>query len=125
MTDLAISIVAGSVALSIVAIAIVVLALALRDATAQLADARVNDATKAGTIAIRNAEIATLRNSLDTEAKRADALDDDLAKADQHPDPVGARDRVLASWRDARSNPTAPAGGTPGGMSTKPAAGSA
>lgn len=124
MTDTAISILAGSAALSIVAISIVVLALALRDASVQLADARVNDATKAGAIAIRDAEIATLRNSLDTETHRADALDDDLAKADEHPDPVGARDRVLASWRAARAGAPVAAGGAPGPVLAPTPAGS-
>lgn len=40
-----------------------------------------------------------LAANLKSEQERADALDDELAKSYDHPDPVGARERVLSKWQ--------------------------
>jgi len=61
----------------------------------ELARAKDTIARDAGTI-------QELAENLKREQERADALDDELAESYKSPDPVGARERVLQAWTDAR-----------------------
>lgn len=114
-----IAIVAGAGAVAI--IAVLVLAIQLRGAADRAADARVADATKAGQIAIDTATIATLRDSIATEKRRSDALDDALAQVAADGDIAGARARVLQRWAKAGADPTGTPGGDPHPVPTDPA----
>jgi uncharacterized membrane protein YccC len=106
------AIVGGGVALFVIVGAMFALAWAMRDAEHRAADARVNDATKAGQIAIKDKTIADLEQRAERAERHADALDKELDQVAQDGDAASARDRVLARWaRQARTNPDAPAGG--------------
>lgn len=78
------------------------------------ADARVNDATKAGRIAILEADLKTQTERGNTEERRADALDKELDQVAADGDVAGARDRVLARWkRQAGPDPVPTGNGDP------------
>lgn len=104
MTDLAVF--AGSGAIVTVAVAIGMLVLGLRasDAEKRCADALVDAANRKAQTAIDATTIASMRNELASEKARADVLDDELAKASANPDPAGAMERVLSSWRAAHAS---------------------
>jgi hypothetical protein len=79
-----------------------------------LGDARVNDATKAGRIAILEAEVKTQTARGDSEQRRADALDEELEAVALDGDAAGARGRVLARWKRKAGDDSVPtAGGDP------------
>lgn len=81
-------------------IGLALLAMKLAAAMDRERDSAVDAATKAGTIAIRDATIATLTAALATEKERADAIDAELFKNTDPGDAAGARDRLLQAWRD-------------------------
>jgi hypothetical protein len=102
--------VAGGAALLGVSTLIAVITLALKLSSAQ--DARREQEVLAtdlkGQLAIATATIATKTNEADVERKRADGLDEQLAKAEQdmEADPRGALGRVLSHWK-ATASPAA------------------
>lgn len=103
--------------------AFVTLIVMLREAERRTADARVNDATKAGRIAILEAEVKTQTARGDSEQRRADALDQELDAVAADGDVAGARERVLARWRrQAGSDPVPPAGDSASAVHDEPAA---
>jgi hypothetical protein len=63
--------------------------------------ARVLASSTAGELVRAKDAIERLSKDLTSEQERSDALDDDLAKTYDHPDPVGARERVLQKWKTA------------------------
>jgi hypothetical protein len=85
------------------------------DAERRCADARVNDATKAGAVAIMQATVTTLESAVAAQKRRADALDHVLDEVATDGDAAGARARVLARLeREAGPDPAAPGGADPG-----------
>jgi hypothetical protein len=97
---------------------------ALRDAERRTADARVNDETKAGRIAILETDLATQTARADSEHRRADALDDELENVASDGDADGARGRVLSRWkrqREASATAAATGGGGSGAVPAQPA----
>lgn len=61
--------------------------------------ARVLASSTAGELVRTKDALKQTVDDLKNEQERADALDDDLAATFDHPDPVGARDRVLQAWK--------------------------
>lgn len=61
--------------------------------------ARVLASSTAGELVRAKDAIERLTKDLKSEQERSDALDDELAKTYDHPDPAGARERVLAKWK--------------------------
>ena len=104
---------------------VVALAGWLRAALRELADMRVADATKAGTIALQRAEIGTIAAALAAEKRRADALDDELEEVADDGDVAGARERVLQRWLAGRADPAGAADHGEGTVPTSPTAGAA
>lgn len=97
--------------------ALFALAWAMRDAEHRAADARVNDATKAGQIAIKDKTIADLEERADRAERHADALDKELDQVAQDGDAASARERVLARYRrKAGADPVPTADGDPGAV---------
>ncbi len=101
--ELAIMAVSGAVVTIAAVVAMFILGKRAADAESRCADARVDAAQIRGSLAISVATIATKTNEADAERKRADALDDELSKAEANPDPHGARDLVLSRWRAERA----------------------
>lgn len=116
----------GFGALIVVAIIIALLAQRAIDAEQRCADARVNDATKAGQIAVLSADLQTARRDAADEKARADALDLVLDDVAADGDANGARARVLSKWarqaHAAGTDPDAADGGGSGPMPVEPAA---
>ena len=112
MSDVAIIASAGAGLAAL--IILFVFGLKLVDAKDAASAAAVDAATKAGTIAIRDATVATLTVALATEKERADAIDAELFKDTDPGDAAGARERVLQAWRDrAAASSTARTGPIP------------
>lgn len=117
--------IAAVIALAVAVVAAVggLITFALKGFSAEsnLGDAREHEATIAGQLAIANAATETQRSRGDSEKRRADALDDLIAKhAATAAGPVdGAFQRLLQEW--AGPGHTA-AGGAPGAVPAKPAA---
>lgn len=103
---------------------LVVLALVARNAERNGGDARAAVERLRGELAIATAAIATEQNRADQEQRRADALDDLLSSTIADLPVAGARERVLARWRDS-SRGDAAAGVDPSAMPADPAAGAA
>lgn len=61
--------------------------------------ARVLASSTAGELVRAKEAIERLTKDIKAEQERSDALDDELATTYEHPDPVGARERVLAKWK--------------------------
>ena len=61
--------------------------------------ARILASSTAGELVRAKDAIDRLTKDLTIEQERADALDDELAKTYDVPNPVGARERVLAKWK--------------------------
>ena len=61
--------------------------------------ARVLASSTAGELVRAKEAIERLTKDIKTEQERSDALDDELATTYDHPNPVGARERVLANWK--------------------------
>lgn len=126
-----IAIVAGGAALLSITALVGLIVLSLKLSAAK--DAETASATDAaglrGELAIAKATIDTKTNEADTERKRANALDDALAQAEQamEADPRGALARLLAGWksRGVPRVPDATAGSAavsaPGAMLAQPA----
>ncbi len=84
--------------------------------------ARVLASSVAGELRQARDLIETLQRNLKSEQERSDALDDELAKTFESPNPVGARERVLQKWKTehdaargrAVSLPAPPAARRPG-----------
>lgn len=93
------AIIAVCVLVAVIVGAFLKLALMVRDSDERASDYRAADTAGAGTIAILKAEVATHKNVAETERRRADALDDELARVAADGDVAGARERVLARWR--------------------------
>lgn len=72
------------------------LALRLVEVTREAAD-------NGAALAIARAAQQTLADALKREKERSDAFEKELQVADTELDPGGARDRVLARWRAART----------------------
>lgn len=107
----------GGAGVLVIVGAMFALAWAMRDAEHRAADARVNDATKAGELAIKNKTIADLEERADRAERHADALDKELDQVAQDGDAASARERVLARWkRKAGTDPVPTPDGDPGAM---------
>jgi hypothetical protein len=65
--------------------------------------ARVLASSTAGELVRAKEAIERLTKNLKSEQESTDALDDELAEARKSPNPVGARDRVLAKWEAKRA----------------------
>lgn len=61
--------------------------------------ARVRASSLNGELVVVRERLDRITNDLKAEEARSDSLDDELAKTFDHPDPVGARDRVLQTWK--------------------------
>lgn len=104
------SILSGVVALAAVAGAVFAFVRAL-DAERRCADARVNDATKAGALAIADTEVRSLRAAVAAWERKAHALDKVLDEVATDGDAAGARSRVLARLeREAGADPAGSSG---------------
>lgn len=113
----------GSLAVAALVSAFVAFAKAL-DAERRCADARVNDATKAGRIAVQEATITSLQGAVEAQKRRADAFDAVLEEVAVNGDAAGARARVLARLEhDAGAGPAAAGGADPGTVHEPAAAG--
>jgi hypothetical protein len=84
-------------------VGLVMFGVSMRDAWRATADARVAHSDTSAKLAIAQATITTLSDTLATEKRRADALDDALHSALSDPDPATARERVLARWQIDRA----------------------
>jgi len=85
--------------------------LVVRDLGQKYADARADAEAKAGRLAIATADVATWKARAGFEERRADALDDLIAKhADVGP-VAGSMGRLLDEWRASK---VPPATGGPG-----------
>lgn len=80
-------------------VAITVLAFKLIGVMNEREAARILASSTAGELVRAKDAITRLTKDLTIEQERADALDDELAETYDVPDPVGARDRVLAKWK--------------------------
>jgi uncharacterized membrane protein YccC len=74
---------------------------AIKDSRArdQREAARILASSNAGELVRAKELITRLTANLTSEQERSNALDDELAKTYDHPDPVGARERVLQAWK--------------------------
>lgn len=92
----------GAALLSITAlVGVLLLSFKLSDAKDGQRSQEVRATALDGKLAIATATIATKTNEAATEKRRADALDEQLAKAEQdmEADPRGALGRVLSHWK--------------------------
>ena len=61
--------------------------------------ARVRASSLNSELIVVRERLDRITNDLKSEEARSDDLYDELAKSSDHPDPVGARDRVLQAWK--------------------------
>jgi hypothetical protein len=83
--------------------------------------ARVLASSTAGELVRAKDAIERLTQNLKSEQERADALDDELAKTYDVPDPAGARDRVLARWKTEHDSARGRTVALPTSVASKPA----
>lgn len=96
----------------------------IRDAERRCADARVDAQLNAGKLAITSANETTWRLNAANEKRRADALDDLIAKhAGGDAGPVaGSYERLLQEWRSASKGADAAGSAGAGAVSADPPA---
>lgn len=96
----------------------------IRDAERRCADARVDAQLNAGKLAIASANETTWRLNAAAEKRRADALDDLIAKhAGGDAGPVaGSYERLLQEWRSAGKGADAAGGAGASAVSADPPA---
>ena len=95
------------IVLAIAALALAVIAMggcitfALKNSSArdEREAARVLASSTASELVVVRERLDRMTNDYKAEQARSDSLDDELAKTFDHPDPAGARDRVLQAWK--------------------------
>lgn len=115
------ALIAVTIALAAAACGAIVLALKGIDAERRCGDARADEAAMAARYEATNANLHNETNRADDEKRRADALDDTIARyAAAAAGPVaGAEQRLLAEWANV---PGKPGGAGAGAVPAKPAA---
>jgi hypothetical protein len=74
---------------------------ALKNSTArdERESARVRASSLNGELVVVRERLDRMTKDLASEQERSDALDDELATTYDHPDPAGARERLLQAWK--------------------------